>query len=312
MNIVFFGSSGFSVPPLRSICERVTCVVTKRSKPKGRGYLLDDNEVKKAARDLRLPLIEINSFKDEEAQGIRDFKPDLFVVASFGLIVPRWALDLPTVGPVNVHPSLLPLYRGPSPMQWAILNGDEETGITLIIMNEKMDEGRIIYQERASVKKGENMAGLSGRLSARVAEILPGIVDRIDAQGMIEGTEQRHEDATYTPIITKEMGRIDWLKSAAEIERQVKAFVMWPVAYTFLDGRMMKLFDAEAEEITRKGTGQGVVAGITKEGFFVETPAGLLKVLEVQLENKKRMGAYDFAQGYRGLVGKVLGQQDRS
>jgi len=311
MNIVFFGSSGFSVPPLRSICERVTCVVTKRSKPKGRGYLLDDNEVKKAARDLRLPLIEINSFKDEEAQGIRDLKPDLFVVASFGLIVPRWALDLPPVGPVNVHPSLLPLYRGPSPMQWAILNGDEETGITLIIMNEKMDEGRIIYQERAPVKKGEDMAGLSGRLSARVAEILPGIVDRIDAQGMIEGTEQRHEDATYTPIITKEMGRIDWLKSAAEIERQVKAFVMWPVAYTFLDGRMMKLFDAEAEEITRKGTGQGVVAGITKEGFFVETPAGLLKVREVQLENKKRMRAYDFAQGYRGLVGKVLGSNTR-
>ncbi len=102
-----------------------------------------------------------------KSSGIRDLKPDLFVVASFGLIVPRWALDLPTVGPVNVHPSLLPLYRGPSPMQWAILNGDEETGITLIIMNEKMDEGRIIYQERAPVKKGEDMAGLWAALSAR-------------------------------------------------------------------------------------------------------------------------------------------------
>ncbi len=308
MNIVFFGSSGFSVSPLRSISESVTCVVTKRSKPRGRGYLLDDNEVKKAALDLRLPLIEIDSFKDEEAQRIRDFKPDLFVVASFGLIVPRWVLDLPTIGPVNVHPSLLPLYRGPSPMQWAILNGDEETGITLIIMNEKMDEGRIMYQERASIKKGENMAGLSDRLSSRVAEILPGIVDHIDAQGMIEGVEQRHEDATYAPIITKEMGRIDWSKSAEEIERQVRAFVLWPVAYTFLDGRMMKVFDAEAEEITRKGMRQGVVEGITKEGFFVETPEGFLKVREVQLENKKRMRAYDFTQGYRGLVGKTLGQ----
>ncbi len=309
MNIVFFGSSGFSVSPLRSICESVTCVVTKRSKPRGRGYLLDDNEVKKAALDLRLPLIEIDSFKDEEAQRIRDFKPDLFVVASFGLIVPRWVLDLPKIGPVNVHPSLLPLYRGPSPMQWAILNGDEETGITLIIMNEKMDEGRIMYQERASIKKGENMAGLSDRLSSRVAEILPGIVDHIDAQGMIEGVEQRHEDATYTPIITKEMGRIDWSKSAEEIERQVRAFVLWPVAYTFLDGRMMKVFDAEAEEITRKGMRQGIVAGITKEGFFVETPEGFLKVREVQLENKKRMRAYDFTQGYRELVGKTLGQK---
>ena len=308
MKIVFFGSSGFSVPPLRSISERVTCVVTKRSKPKGRGYLLDDNEVKKAAQDLRLPLIEIASFKDEEAQRIGDFKPDLFVVVSFGLIVPKWVLGLPAIGPVNVHPSLLPMYRGPSPMQWAILNGDEETGITLIIMNEKMDEGRIMYQERTLINKGENMADLSDRLSTRVAEILPGIVDRIDEQGVIEGVEQRQGDATYTPIITKEMGLIDWSRGAAEIERQVRAFIIWPVAYTFLDGRMMKVFDAEAEEITRKGTGQGVVAGITKEGFFVETPAGFLKVREVQLENKKRMRAYDFAQGYRGLVGKVLGQ----
>lgn len=309
MNIVFFGSSGFSVLPLRSIRERVTCVVTKRSKPKGRGYLLDDNEVKKTALDLGLPLIEINSFKDEEAQRIRDFKPDLLVVVSFGLIVPRWALDLPTIGPVNVHPSLLPRYRGPSPMQWAILNGDEETGITLIIMNEKMDEGRIMYQERVFIEKGENIAHLSDRLSSRVAEILPGIVDRIDTQGMMEAAEQRHEDATYTPIITKEMGRIDWSKSAEEIERQVRAFVLWPTAYTFLEGRMMKIFDAEAEETGREGMRRGVVTGITKEGFFVETPKGFLNIREVQLENKRRMKAYDFAQGYRGLAGKALGQK---
>jgi len=307
MNIVFFGSSGFSVLPLKSIHEHVTCVVTKRSKPKGRGYLLDDNEVKKTALELGLPLIEINSFKDEEAQKIKDYSPELFVVASFGLIVPRRVLDLPAIGPVNVHPSLLPLYRGPSPMQWAILNGDEETGITLIIMNEKMDEGRIMYQEHVSIKKGENIIDLSDRLSSRVAEILPEIVDRIGIQGMMEGTDQKHEDATYTPIITKEMGKVDWSKSAIEIERQIRAFVLWPTAYTFLDGRMMKIFDAESEEITREGTGRGVVAEITKEGFFVETPRGLLKVREVQLENKKRMRAYDFAQGYRGLVGKTLG-----
>lgn len=307
MNIVFFGSSGFSVLPLKSIHEHVTCVVTKRSKPKGRGYLLDDNEVKKAALELGLPLIEINSFKDEEAQKIKDYNPELFVVVSFGLIVPRWVLDLPRIGPVNVHPSLLPLYRGPSPMQWAILNGDEKTGITLIIMNEKMDEGRIMYQERVFIKKGENMIDLSDRLSVRVAEILPEIVNHIGMQGMMEGIEQKHEDATYTPIITKEMGKIDWSKDAIDIERQIRAFVLWPTAYTFLDGRMMKIFDAEAEEIRREGTGKGVVTGITKEGFFIETPKGYLKVREVQLENKKRMRAYDFAQGYRGLVGKTLG-----
>lgn len=308
MKIIFFGSSAFSVPPLKSIREHTTCVVTKRSKPKGRGYIIDDNEVKKAALELGLPLMEINSFKDEEAQRIKDYDPELFVVASFGLIVPRWVLDLPAIGPVNVHPSLLPLYRGPSPMQWAILNGDEETGITLIIMNEKMDEGRIMYQERVSIKKGENVIGLSDRLSARAAEILPEIVRRIGTEGMPEGSDQRHEDATYTPIITKEMGRIDWSKSAIEIERRVRAFVLWPTAYTSLDGRMIKIFDAEAEETIQEGTGRGVVTGITKEGFFVATAKGLLNVREVQLENKKRMRAYDFAQGYRGLAGKTLGQ----
>jgi methionyl-tRNA formyltransferase len=305
MRTIFFGSSGFSVPILRSIARHTICVVTKKARPKGRGYSLDDNEVKKAAEELDIPLIEINSFKDDVVKTLPDYRPDLFVVASFGLIVPKWVLDVPLVGPINVHPSLLPLYRGPSPIQWAILSGDEMTGITLIRMNEKMDEGDVIYQEQVMINEGENCLDLSDRLSARVAGILPDIFDYIEIKGMMKRTEQRHEIATYTPIITKEMGTIDWRKSAVEIDRQIRAFVLWPTAYAFLDGKMMKIFEAVVEE-NSEVMNPGQIRGITREGMFVDTGRGVLRIQEIQMENKKRMRAYDFAQGYRGLIGKIL------
>ena len=305
MRTIFFGSSGFSVPILKSIVQHTICVVTKKARPKGRGYSLDDNEVKRAAEELGIPLIEINSFKDDIVKTLPDYKPDLFVVASFGLIVPRWVLDIPSKGPINVHPSLLPLYRGPSPIQWAILFGDETTGITLIRMNEKMDEGDVIYQEQVMIRQAESFIDLSERLSARVAEILPEVINNIEIQGMMKGTEQRQELATYTPIITKEMGTIDWRKSAVEIDRQMRAFVLWPTAYTSLDGNMMKIFEAVVEK-SSEVMNPGQIQGITREGILVDTGHGVLKIQEIQLENKKRMRAYDFAQGYRNLIGKVL------
>jgi methionyl-tRNA formyltransferase len=305
MRTIFFGSSAFSVPILKSIARHIICVVTKKARPKGRGYSLDDNEVKRAAEALDIPLIEINSFKDDIVKTLPDYRPDLFVVASFGLIVPEWALDIPAVGPINVHPSLLPLYRGPSPIQWAILSGDEMTGITLIRMNEKMDEGDVIYQEQIRIGKEENFIDLSERLSMRVAGILPDVVDYIEIQGMMKRTEQRHEIATYTPIITKEMGIIDWRKSVVEIDRQIRAFVLWPTAHTFLDGKMMKIFEAVVEE-NCEAVNPGQIRRITREGILVDTGSGVLKIQAIQMENKKRMRAYDFAQGHRDLTGKML------
>ncbi|HVN95202.1 MAG TPA: methionyl-tRNA formyltransferase [Syntrophorhabdaceae bacterium] len=307
MRTIFFGSSSFSVPALKSIAEHTICVVTKKAKPKGRGYALDDNEVKMAAQELNLPLIEIDSFKDEVVRTLPDHKPDFFAVVSFGLIVPKWVLDIPSVGPINVHPSLLPLYRGPSPMQWAILSGDETTGITLIRMNEKMDAGDVIYQEQVGIGQGENFIELSERLAKRVSEILPEVLREIHARGTIEGTEQRHDAATYTPIITKQMGMIDWSKSAQEIDRQVRALVSWPTAYTYLDGRMMKVFEASVEQDVQAKEKQGRIGAIVRDGLLADCGRGVLRLKEIQMENKRRMRAYDFAQGYRDLVGKVLG-----
>lgn len=304
MRIVFFGSSGFSVPSLQKIGDSVAAVVTKKARPKGRGYHLDDNEVKKAADGMGLPLIEIGSFKDEEARSIADYGPDLFVVISFGLIVPKWALDIPSKGPINIHPSLLPLYRGPSPIQWTLMRGDPVTGVTLIRMNEKMDEGDIIYQEQVAVRDDDNYITLSERLSLKAADALPGILRHIGTHGMMEGTRQDHSTATYAPIITKEMGRIDWRRSAVEVDRQVKAFVQWPVAFTTLDGKLLKIFDSAADNTASPQGAPGTVTKMTREGLNVSTAKGVLTVRELQIENKKRMSANDFAKGYRELEGK--------
>jgi len=306
MRIVFFGSSGFSVPSLRKTGDSVVAVVTKKAKPKGRGYQLDDNEVKRAASEMGLPLIEIDSFRDEEAKSIADHSPDLFIVVSFGLMVPKWALDVPSKGPINIHPSLLPHYRGPSPIQWALLKGDSMTGVTLIIMNEKMDEGDIIYQEHVPIRDDDNYITLSERLSLKAADALPGILDRIDAAGMAEGAKQDHSNATYAPMITREMGRIDWQKSAAAADRQVKALVGWPAAFTTLDGKLLKIFDSIADSTSLPKGLPGTVTEISKEGLIVSTGKGVLTVRELQMENKKRMPAYDFSKGYRGLQGKLL------
>jgi methionyl-tRNA formyltransferase len=306
MRVIFFGSSGFSVPILNSVAKQTVLVVTKKAKPKGRGYALDDNEVKRVATALGLPLMEIDSFKDDLVKTLPDYRPDLFVVASFGLIVPEWVLDIPSRGPLNIHPSLLPLYRGPSPMQWALLKGDAMTGITLIRMNVKMDEGDVVYQEQVMIEPGENLTGLSKRLAARSAEILPEFLGTIETQGMMSGTVQRHEIATYTPIITKEMGKIDWTRSAAEIDRQVRAFVEWPVAYTFLDNKMIKIFDVAVEEGLSSSGNPGQIRGITKKGVLVDTAIDVLMIKDLQMENKKRMAAFDFARGYRDLTDKVL------
>ena len=309
MKVVFFGSSSFSVPPLQSIASLISCIVTRKAKPKGRGYLLEDTEVRREAINLNLPVIEIDSFKDESINDLESLRPDLFVVASFGLIIPKWALEIPSIGPINIHPSLLPKYRGPSPIQWTLCNGDVVTGITIMRINERMDAGNILYQETMVVESVDNAITLSERLSKRSAEILPGFLEQVAANGLQEGFAQDLDKATYTPILTKEMGKIDWLKSNAEILRQVRAFVAWPTAYTFLDGLMLKVFEGTLMEYggqDERSAIPGTILKISKEGIHVCTGSGVFVIKELQLQNKKRMKAYDFSQGYRGLSGKVL------
>jgi methionyl-tRNA formyltransferase len=307
MNLLFFGSSDFSVPALESLRPLITCVVTRKAKPKGRGYLLEGNEVRRAALGLGLPLREIGSFRDEEAKELGETKPDLLVTVSFGLIIPGWFLDIPSIGAINVHPSLLPKYRGPSPLQWAVWNGEKETGITIIRMERKMDAGAILYQEKSPIGPDEDAAALSARLASRSAEILPPLVEKAQTEGLLPGTPQNDDEATYTPMITKEMGRIDWSLSAMEIARQVRALVSWPTAATSLDGKVLKVFKVREPAAPYPHEAEaGTVVALTPDGIEVVCGAGSLMLEEVQIENRKRMAAAIFARGYRGLVGKRL------
>ena len=305
MKLLFFGSSSFSVPALRSLRSSVTEVVTRRTKPKGRGYLLEDNEVKREAASLGLQVTEIDSFRDDAARIISEAEPDLLVVVSFGLIIPKWFLDVPAIGAINVHPSLLPRYRGPSPLQWVIWNGEKETGITVIKMSERMDAGDILFQEPTPVEREEDASTLSDRLSLRASEILPPLVEEVKAHGLSAGLPQQDDLATYTPMITKEMGRIDWNASAFEIVRQVRALVLWPTAYTFLDERMVKVFTVvEGSHDTPPAASPGSVLSTSREGIEVAAGQGSVVVKEIQLENRKRMNASDFSRGYRQITQK--------
>jgi methionyl-tRNA formyltransferase len=305
MSVIFFGSSAFSVPSLLGLRDSVSHVVTRKTKPKGRGYLLEDNAVKKAALSIGIPVIEIDSFKDEAAKGIAELAPELVVVASFGLIIPRWFLEIPAIGSLNVHPSLLPKYRGPAPMQWTIWNGEKETGVTIIEMNERMDAGDIVHQEQTAMAPEEDAESLSDRLSRRAGELLPGIVGDAAANG-IHGVPQRDDEATYTPMITKEMGQIDWHVSCIEVIQQIRALVLWPTACTTLEGKVLKVFKVRTGSDQSTGAEPGTITGVTSEGIVVACTEGTVTLREVQLENRKRMAAGDFARGYRQIIGKQL------
>jgi methionyl-tRNA formyltransferase len=306
MTVIFFGSSRFSVLPLRSITQSVDCVVTRKIKPKGRGYLLEDNEVKREATELGIPVIEMGSFKEDEARQIGELNPDLLVVASFGLFIPRWFLDIPKLGAINIHPSLLPLYRGPSPIQWAIWNGEKETGITIMKMNERMDAGDILHQATIPIGIDEDAESLSHRLSLKAAEILPGIIKGSEARAFSDARPQDEAVATFSPMITKEMGRIDWQLNSCEITRRVRALVVWPTAYTILEGKAIKIFKAtEGENISHNDSRQpGQVLAISSLGIEVAARNGTVVIEEMQLENRRRMRAAEFARGYRQIVGK--------
>ena len=305
MRVLFFGSSSFSVSPLQSVHSLVSHVVTRKAKPKGRGYLLEDADVARLAQRLEMPLFEMDSFKEPTAQDLVDLKPDLLLVVSFGLIIPRWFLEVPSIGAINVHPSLLPKYRGPAPIQWAVRNGEPETGVTIIKMGERMDAGDILYQERYQIGASEDAKGLSERLSERTAQILPDFLSGIETNGLPQGVPQREEDATYTPMITREMGLISWSADRNEIVRQVRALVVWPTAYTFLDGKLLKVLAADVGHRTEEAE-PGAVLEVLPDGLLVAALGGSVLLKAVQLENRRRMSASEFARGYRGIVGKKL------
>jgi methionyl-tRNA formyltransferase len=301
MKIVFFGSPALALPSLKKLLEAnhsIDLIITQPDRPSGRGKKLVPCPVKKTALDLNIPCYQpLRIRKDQTAlDKIKEIKPDLNVVVAFGQIIPSSIIYLPRHNSLNVHFSLLPKYRGASPIQWALLNGEEKTGITIFELNEKMDEGDILIQEEVSIFPDENATELEARLAQKGADLLIKTIAQIDK---LKHRKQDHSQATYAPKIRKEDGKIDWTKNSLYIERQVRAFTPWPSAYAFLkDIRIKILKGKNIEKEIPLGASAGEISGIKKEGIQVCCGEGSAYLIEsLQPENRRLMDAYAFSLG---------------
>ncbi len=311
MRVIFMGTPDFAVRILEEIIaagHEVALAVTQPDKPKGRGNAVVFSPVKECALSHGIEVFQPVRIRDEEnVLHLREFAPDIIIVAAFGQILPKSILDLPEYGCVNIHASLLPKYRGASPIQWAIINGDQATGVTAMRMDAGMDTGDMIAERVIPIEKDETGGSLFDRLSEEGAGLCVETMDAIEG-GTAVFTPQNHGAATYTTLITKEHGNIDWTKPAEEIERLVRGLNPWPSAYTHLGGRTFKIWRAfciKAENGCGQGTGAfagcrcpGSIVLPGKHRIAVQTGDGLLELAEVQLEGKKRMDAAAFLNGY--------------
>ncbi len=306
--IVFFGTPPFALPTLKILIEGpdpVAAVVTQPDRRKGRGQKVTPTPVKELALRHGLTVLQPEEVKEETFLGhIATLAPDLFVVVAYGEILPKALLAIPKHGSVNVHASLLPKYRGAAPMPWAILKGEEVTGVTTMMMDEGMDTGDILLQTKVSVAQRETGASLYERLSSLGAPLLKETLEGMKA-GTIRPTPQDPTLASYAPSIKKEDGWIDWTRGAQEIDRQVRALNPWPGAFTRWEGRFLKIYKGEVREETPKGKA-GVVSWVGSDFIGVETGKHSFLIQEVQLEGGKRMGVRDFLSGHPISVGATF------
>jgi methionyl-tRNA formyltransferase len=310
LRVVFMGTPAFAVPALESLLcgdDRLIGVVTQKDRPVGRGLKPQASPVKERARQAGVPVLEPENLRDPAfLEGLRDLSPELIVVVAFGQILPEVVLGLPPLGCINVHASLLPRYRGAAPIQWAILNGESLTGVTVIQMNERMDAGDILLARETAIGPEEDALGLSRRLSRLGAEVLTEAIRGLK-KGTLHRTPQREPEATYAPRLRKEDGKIDWGRGADEIARKVRALVQWPVAYTRWKRRLLKIH--RARPIPAGGWGRpGEVVKADRGGLWVQTGEGCLEILELQQESRPKMDARAFLHGQGEVLGLVLGE----
>ncbi len=300
MKIVFFGSPKSALPALNKILDAgnyINLIITQPDRPSGRGKKLAISPVKKFGLDRDIPIYQPEKIRKDPiiVEKIKASSPDLNIVVAYGQIIPSSVIYLPKYDSINMHFSLLPKYKGASPVHWAILNGDKKTGITIFKLNEKMDEGDILSQEEVEIFSYESSVDLEARLALIGADLLLKTISRIDK---IKPRKQDHSLSTYAPLLKKEDGKINWEKDSAYIERQVKAFNPWPSTYTFLEEKRIKILQGKSTD--KKGSlgSPGEILKINKEGLEIccgDRNSFLIEIL--QPENKKEMNAYSFSLG---------------
>ncbi len=311
--ILFAGSGEFGAAILEKLTEsefKPVALVTQPNKPVGRKQIPSPSRAKKIALEFDFKILEPKNLKNDEAEKmIKSFEPDLLVVADYGKIIPKNILDIPRFGAINIHPSLLPRHRGATPIQSTILEGDKETGVTIILMDEQVDHGAIIASHKFEIENlkigyGELLKKLAEMGGDLLLETLPKWLS-----GEIGPIPQDESKATYTKILTREDGKIDWQKSAKEIDRQIRAFEEWPGTWSeWKDGKKtvrLKIIKAEILETGEAGTPGKV--GVTESGEMLFSAAGEnLKISELQLEGKNKTTGREFLRGYQKILGATL------
>ena len=309
MKIVFMGTPDFAVGALEALIEaghEVVAVVTQPDKPKGRGKEMQQTPVKVCATEHNIEVFQPVKIKTPEAvEVLRSYGADLFVVAAFGQILSKEILDMPKYGCVNIHASLLPKYRGAAPIQWAILDGEKETGVTIMQMNEGLDTGDMLTKVIVPIEDTDTGESLFDKLAEAGAKLLVETIPQIEA-GTITPQPQDESLSTYAKMIKKEMGLIDWKKEAVVLERLVRGMNSWPSAYTHFNGKTLKVWEAEVEA-SGSEVAPGTVVDVTKNSIKVQTGKDLLVLKQIQLEGKKRMDVAAFLLGYKVENGAVLG-----
>jgi methionyl-tRNA formyltransferase len=289
--IIFIGTSQFAVPALENLIKNdynIISVITAPDKPVGRKQTITPLPVKQTALKYKLPILQPEKISEISSK-IATLAPDLIIVAAYGQLISKSILDIPRLGCLNLHPSLLPKYRGPSPIQTAILNGDKTTGVTIILMDEKIDHGPIISQKEITIASDENYQTLEKKLAETAADFLIEILPRY-IQGEIKPQTQDESKASYTKILTRQDGQIDWSKSAQEIERMVRAFYPWPGAWTYFNSQRVKILKAKAIE-------KKEIVDAKKE-LILPTGEGFLLIEILQPAGKKPMTGQEFFRGH--------------
>ena len=306
MKIVFFGSDDLAKENLEALIasgQRVVACVTQPDRPKGRTLQLSSPLPKEFALKNNIEVFQPLDLKDKVfLERLRSFEADLFVVIAYGRKLTDELLAIPKIFSINLHTSLLPQYRGAAPIQWAILNGEVQTGVSLIKMNAQLDEGDVIAQKIMTIDREENAVSLKEKMKNQSPPFLLDTIQNIE-RGEFCFMKQDHDKATFAPKLTKEMGRIDWTKEAHVIHNCIRGLVPWPNAYTYVESKMLKILQASVVEMEQLGGVPGEILAILKDGFIVRAGRGALLIKKVHLESSRLMDAKSFISGYKMKVG---------
>jgi len=308
MKIIFFGSDNFALVHLRALIaseNQIMACVTQPDRPKGRGMKVVFSDIKKYAMDNHIPLLQPYDLRDNSfIEKLKEFRSDLFVVIAYGKFLTEELLNIPKIFSINVHGSLLPQYRGAAPINWAIIKGEQETGLSIIKMNAKMDAGDILAIKKIEIKAMDTAVTLREKMMDVGPDFLVETIRGfLKEENISRPVIQKDQEATYAPKLTKELGRIDWRKKAVDIHNLIRGLLPRPAAYVFFKNKSLKILESEVIDLGAKGIAAGEVVEVKRESFTVAAADGAIAVKRVQMESCRPMDVESFLLGHRIEVG---------